>query len=80
MTDGPMTTQVPPAALLAGDVLLVDPDDPDRQVRWQITTVGREGDVVVADYVTSDGWEGRHGFEDPEQLLTIQVRDMRGAA
>lgn len=69
-----LTVPIHPAALLAADVLLRDPDAPEREVRWDITTVGREGDVTVADYVTDDGTEGRHGFEDPMVWLTVAVR------
>jgi hypothetical protein len=72
--DRSLTVQVHPAALLPGDLLLADPDVPEREVRWRIGVVGREGDVIVAEYVTEDDTEGRHGFEDPTVWLTVAVR------
>lgn len=81
MTDNePLAVEVYPAALLRQDVLLADPDNPDRKVRWEIGAVGREGDVIVAEYVTEDGTEGRHGFEDPHQVLTVACRSFTGVA
>jgi hypothetical protein len=75
MTDDELlTVQIHPGGLLPGDLLLVDPDVPDREVEWRIGPVAREGDVIVADYVTEDGTEGRHGFEDLRAWLTVAAR------
>lgn len=68
-----LTVEVPPVALLPGDVLRCDPDAPGRKVWWRIGKVGWEGDIRTADYVTDDGTEGRHGFEDARQLLTVEA-------
>ncbi|MCW2899295.1 MAG: hypothetical protein JWO67_1560 [Streptosporangiaceae bacterium] len=70
----PLTVEVQPIALGIGDVLLTDPDHPGQDVNWLITAVGREGGVVIAEYVTDDGKEGRHGFEDPRVWLTVVPR------
>jgi len=76
--DQPPTVDVHPAALLPNDVLLSDPDAPERDIRWEISAVGRErqpdGHVIVADYVTEDGTEGRHGFQDPQVWLRVAMR------
>lgn len=74
------TTTVHPVGLLPGDRLLRDPDAPERDIDWRIGHVdhGRPGPdgmrVVVADYVTDDGTEGTHGFDDPDVWLTVAVR------
>jgi hypothetical protein len=68
------TTQVPPNALLGTDVIVRDPDSPDDVVEWPITALGTEGDVVVAEYETGDGTEGRHGFEPGCDWPTVRVR------
>lgn len=73
MPDLLLTVEVPPIGLLPGDVLRSDPDVPGREVRWEISDVGWLGEVRTADYVTEDGTEGRHGFEDPHQWLTVEA-------
>jgi hypothetical protein len=68
---------VHPIELLERDLLLTDPDDAERKVRWRITAGAytEPGGVIVAEYVTEDDGEprsGRHGFEDPMAELTVQ--------
>jgi hypothetical protein len=68
----PITVQVHPIALVTGDLLLQDPDDPQREANWRITAPARrEGTVIVADYVTGDGTVGCHGFEDESVWLEV---------
>lgn len=80
MPDTRPTVSVQPAALLPGDVLLRDPDAPEREIEWRNDRVGYCGDVRVAEYRTEDGTEGTHGFEDPTVWLTVAVRDEGSAA
>ena len=70
---------VHPMGLIGGDRLLRDPDAPEREIDWRIghveLTATPDGDrLVIAEYVTEDGTEGRHGFEDQSVWLTVAVR------
>lgn len=71
----PITVSVHPAGLLLGDRLLRDPDAPERRIEWRIGRLTSRGTgvdrVVIADYVTEDGTEGTHGFEDPLAWLIV---------
>jgi hypothetical protein len=75
-----LKVQIHPAALLPDDVLLTDPDAPDREIEWRIGAVRKQDDVVVADYVTEDGTAGTHGFEDPGAWLTVAARTIPAVA
>lgn len=57
------------------DVLRANPDVLTEPVEWQVTArADRPGDtVVIIDYVLSDGTEGRHEFDDREQLVIVRA-------
>lgn len=67
------TTTVRPAALHPGDVIVRDPDHPDRAVTWEVTRTGAVGSVIIAEYQTPDGTEGRHGFGRDDLVLVARA-------
>ncbi|MFG2001754.1 hypothetical protein ACGFNU_21645 [Spirillospora sp. NPDC048911] len=69
----PLTVEVEPMFLKPGDLVISDPDDPDRPVHWEITAVGVRHGLFVADYRTNEDVEGCHGFEEPLRLVTVVV-------
>jgi hypothetical protein len=72
----PHTIDVPAVALTGNDLIVVDPDHPGVEVEWQITgfCADRLNDVVLADYRTADGTEGRHVWDHPGDMVTISAR------
>lgn len=76
MTDFP-TIQVHPVALFGDDVIVRDPDQPDREVVWEIHRRMTRDDVIVVEYRDESGVEGSYGFEDPTQWITVRVRRYR---
>ncbi len=75
-----LTVEMPAERLLIDDVIVVDPDHPDTDVHWKITARGEEAGVRVVEYVTDDKTEGRHGFPDRRQWVTVAVRQHETAA
>lgn len=74
-----ITIEVPAIALRGEDLILVDPDHPGVPVHWRIyhREVQRGAKladlIVIVDYTTEDGSDGRHEFEDPQQDVTVLV-------
>jgi hypothetical protein len=76
---------VHPVTLRRGDLLLTDPDDPDRDVAWRVTrdaypepvtvdvkaAAGRLALTFIVDYVTDGGVEGTHAFFPPVRLVRV---------
>ena len=77
------TNAVPAIALLGADLIVVDPDSGDA-VEWTVCGCHEEHGakkerMVIVDYTTADGVEGRHEFEANEQV-TVRSRTSWEAA
>jgi hypothetical protein len=72
-----ITTEVPAIGLNGVDLILANPDHPEIPVHWQVTGRKEIGTAealrVVVDYLTEDGTEGCHEFEEPGQQVKVRV-------